>query len=245
MCPADICEGALMSELKTSGPNPISGHDTLVPCEHIDPATDSGVAAVDEHPAEVAHSPQFTPASQVISSKCLEYVQQYNGFKKAAAEGIVGLADTLYRAKRELPAIEFDYFCREVGLDQTGSTFRKIMKIGEMAPRFERLTMELPNSWTTLYRLASLNNSEFTRIKKSGRFSPLMTAKDVSEALGRRAGRSKTNPRRDLTISLSNVDETDVLGAYEEILALMEKFHFSVQPSREFAERMVELKRNR
>jgi hypothetical protein len=35
-----------MSEVKTSGPNPTSGHGAFIPSEHIEPTTDSG-AAVD------------------------------------------------------------------------------------------------------------------------------------------------------------------------------------------------------
>jgi hypothetical protein len=89
------------------------------------------------------HITAATAAPHVISPQCLEYITQYKGFKKATAEGIIGLAETLYKASK-LPPIEFEHFCREVGLDQKGSTFRKNIKIGQMAPRFDPVIDQVP-----------------------------------------------------------------------------------------------------
>jgi hypothetical protein len=184
------------------------------------------------------------PAQEIISPKCLEYVQQYNGFKKAAAKGIVGLTDTLYRASRELPDIEFNHFCREVGLDRAGSTFRKLMKIGGMAPRLEHFIDRLPNNWTTLYKLALLKNDDFNRVTKNNLLSPLMTANELNELVTRKRARRRTSLHRDLTIDLSNLEETEKLRAYQGVLDLQREFQFSIQPSREFAELMADLKWN-
>ena len=124
--------------------------------------------------------------TEIDLSTYVNLVQRYRHFAKEFAANIVKLAETLVIAKHNLAPVHFDKFCDEVGLHKDGSTYRKLMKIGENASRFEPFYDRLPNAWTTVYKLASIKQNEFDRVTKSEQFSPFMTAKDVTEVLGRR-----------------------------------------------------------
>ena len=123
--------------------------------------------------------------TEIDPSTYVNLVQRYRHFAKESAANIVKLAETLVIAEQNLAPVNFSKFCEEVGLHKEGSTYRKLMIIGANASRFEPFYDRLPNAWTTVYKLASIKQNEFDRVTKSDQFSPFMTAKDVTEVLGK------------------------------------------------------------
>ena len=79
--------------------------------------------------------------------------EQYRKFAKASGEDILGLAETVYIANRELNLRFLEEFYQEVGLDPKGTTARKLKEIGEKLTRFQPYLEKLPNTWTTIYVL--------------------------------------------------------------------------------------------
>jgi hypothetical protein len=114
---------------------------------------------------------------QAREARRAELVKRYKELARKGARCILDLAATL-REAAELPG-EIDAFCKEVGLDPKGSTYRKLIAISDRLARFEPLAERMPCAWTTIYQLAKLSDEAFERIARSDRFGPLMTARDV------------------------------------------------------------------
>ena len=166
--------------------------------------------------------------TEINSSTYVNLVQRYRHFAKESAANIVKLAETLVIAKQNLAPVHFDEFCDEVGLHKDGSTYRKLMIIGENASRFEPFYDRLPNAWTTVYKLASIKQNEFDRVTKSEQFSPFMTAKDVTEVLGKTPVNKKVSAAA-ITIDLHSLGATDQLAVYGELNKLCERYKFSLK----------------
>jgi hypothetical protein len=164
-------------------------------------------------------------------------VVEYKGFQKAAAGGVIRMADTLYRAKKQLSAEDFARFCEAVHLDPRTSTFRKLMKIGENAPWLERYSERLPSSWTTLYKITTLANDERDKLVKDERLSPLTTAKEVADLVRTRPIHKPISTRRDVTLDFSKVPDSDLWAAYNWLLDGAAQRKIDIRPSREFEQR--------
>ena len=110
---------------------------------------------------------------------------QYRKFAKASSEDILGLAEIVYIANRELNLRFLEEFYQEVGLDPKGATARKLKEIGEKLTRFQPYLEKLPNTWTTIYVLAKMEDHDFQRVVELGRHASL---RDTESHRGRRAG---------------------------------------------------------
>jgi hypothetical protein len=116
---------------------------------------------------------------EIASPRVLALVERYKGFAKTSTENFVEMAKTLATADIELSPEDLNIFCDNVGLDPKGSTYRKLVLIGQKADRFEPNLAKLPPAWTTVYDLAKLSDKEFGKVQNDQRFSPLMTAKTI------------------------------------------------------------------
>ena len=115
--------------------------------------------------------------------------EQYRKFAKASSENILGLAETVYVANQELNMRYLEEFYREVGLDPKSGTARKLKEIGEKLTRFQPYLEKLPNTWTTIYVLAKMQDHEFQRVVDSGVLHPFATLKAIEDVVRvRKAG---------------------------------------------------------
>ena len=117
--------------------------------------------------------------SEVVKS----LAEQYRKFAKASGEDILGLAETVYLANRELNLRFLEEFYQEVGLDPKGTTARKLKEIGEKLTRFQPYLDKLPNTWTTIYVLAKMDDHEFQRVADSGVLHPFVTLKAIEDVV--------------------------------------------------------------
>jgi len=162
----------------------------------------------------------ITPAVQTEPTYA-QLVDQYKKYGKEAAEKIVKMAETLVKAEQYLPPFQFDQFCDEVRLIQDGPTHKKLRKIGNKYARFEPFLDKLPNAWTTLYKLASIEEGEFDKVTKDDLFGPLMTAAEIDRIVRP----SKKKPQKEgLVIRFSGVDASKQLEVYLELKTLANKF---------------------
>jgi hypothetical protein len=120
-----------------------------------------------------------------INEPVVDFVNSYRTFSKAGAESIIDQCETVVRAKDVLSDKPFKYFLLEIDLKEQSSTYRKIRAIGKAASRFKAIIDKMPNEWTTLYMLASLDQEIFTGLVESDVITPNVTAKAIKEALGR------------------------------------------------------------
>lgn len=92
-------------------------------------------------------------------------VERYLTFAIKSAENIIRLAETLVEASN-LGEPKLLDFCTRVRLKYNGSTYRKQLKIGQEASRFEPFLERMPNNWTTVYKLAKLTKAQFDRVAR-------------------------------------------------------------------------------
>jgi hypothetical protein len=116
--------------------------------------------------------------AEIVAPIYADLVQRYYSFAKKSAENIIKLAETLVEAKDKLSDTELQKFCNDVGLQYEGSTYKKLMKIGAEASRFEPFVERMPNNWTTLYKLAKLDKGAFDLVANDNRFTTTMTASE-------------------------------------------------------------------
>ena len=123
--------------------------------------------------------------------------EQYRKFAKASSEDILGLAETVYVANRELNMRYLEEFYREVGLDPKSGTARKLKEIGEKLTRFQPYLEKLPNTWTTIYVLAKMQDQDFQRVVDSSVLHPFATLKAIEDVVRvRKAGDEESHVQR-------------------------------------------------
>jgi hypothetical protein len=118
-------------------------------------------------------------------------VREFKTYAKKTSTNVLGLASTIIKVDYELNGRDRARFYEKVGLDPDGSTVRKLRVIGNKLPRFQPYLDVLPNSWTTLYRLASLEDEDFKKVVDSGVLNPFAMWKDIEAVLGKSSRTSK------------------------------------------------------
>jgi hypothetical protein len=111
---------------------------------------------------------------------------EYRSVLKDSAETIIKRAKILKEAEDKLGEKElshtFKEFCEELlGVKPEHSTVRKMLKIGKEASRFYPVLDQLSDNWTTIYKLATLEEDKFNRLTDDERFTPKTTAKDIDK----------------------------------------------------------------
>jgi hypothetical protein len=86
----------------------------------------------------------FPNGNSAVASKVDEYVDRYNALLCKSADTLIALGETLYEAKENLKKDEFKLFLEKTGLNKTKSTYSKLIKIGEEAPRLRPYVNNLP-----------------------------------------------------------------------------------------------------
>jgi len=80
------------------------------------------------------------------------------------------------------------YFCFSVGLTREGSTFRKFERIGSCVDKFRTYIDKLPDSYTTLYEITTLDDELFEQLMENNEIHSYVTLKDI-----KRLGNKVTN----------------------------------------------------
>lgn len=115
-----------------------------------------------------------------------EYILKYQTATSNAVESILnmGLAvkEVYYKSKNgELDSNDLQYFCETVGLDPKSSTFRKYKCIGEKSHIFKQYLDKMPQSFSVLYEIATLDADTFDRMYVNGSTSPTITLEQMKK----------------------------------------------------------------
>ncbi len=176
------------------------------------------------------------------------YVDKYRGFTKKSAESTIEMAKTFYEAKTNLYKTAFSVFCGEIGVDEKGATFRKLVAIGDNAPALEKHIDLLPSDWTTIYFLATLAKKDvqiFETVLTSDEYKPGLTLAKIKELSVRSgyidkkkakqvgdtkagAGESEAKARMTMSIILDGLGEDAARELHAEIVSLKEKYGFKM-----------------
>jgi len=183
---------------------------------------------------------------KIASHTYTRLLNEYRTFGKVCAEAIVRLGEICCEANRELTAEgELERWCKDAGLDEgpEGSTFHKFLKIGRVSGRFKPYMDRLPNTCTTVYKLASLDNTvpenekekaifktDFQKVVESPKFGPEMTAHDVNVILNppKVKAPAAKKAKADVWVDLSKLSADDKYKAFQKLMALAEEFKAAV-----------------
>jgi hypothetical protein len=178
----------------------------------------------------------FPNGNSLSSSKVDVYVDRYNTFLCKSADAFIGLGETLVEAKEKLSNEDFTIFLEKTGLNNSKSTYSKLMKIGENAPRLRPYVDNLPQNWTTIYALSKLEANQFEKIVPH--LNAYSTAKDLA-VLTEAKVEKKDAPVADLTIFFGDLDLDTKQRAFAAIKDLEAQYRFGLKVRAEVTKELV------
>lgn len=109
--------------------------------------------------------------NQLVNGTLIESsVIEFKGYARKTAENILEMGRVVYETKDKLKANkeDFEVFCSKVGFKSTSSSIKKLFQIGKGYLMMKSQADYLPNSWTTLYEISRLAESELTKYISEG-----------------------------------------------------------------------------
>ena len=172
---------------------------------------------------------------EVIDAKVGAYVERFNKSMKQTAESILEMGNVIYEASRYLGPVPLEQFCKEIRVSSNDPMFKKLKKIGENHARLEANVTKLPNTWTTVYKLAVMSSADFNKIVDANVLTPFVTAKEINECLGttkvRTADTASSVNSITISVSAGNVANAALLVA--KIEELKQQFNFELDVAKE------------
>ena len=115
-----------------------------------------------------------------------EYITYYQQYTRNTVENILKLSSLIVEMKEkeksgELDKTDMNYFCFSVGLTRDGSTFRKFEQIGKHSETFWKYVDKLPDSYTVLYEITTLDSDKFEELMSNNQITSYVTLKDIKE----------------------------------------------------------------
>ena len=126
-----------------------------------------------------------------------EYITYYQQYTRNTVENILKLSSLIVEMKEkeksgELDKTDMNYFCFSVGLKREGSTFRKFEQIGKYSETFWKYVDKLPDSYTVLYEITTLDSDRFEELMSNNQITSYVTLKDIKE-LGNKLVKTQTD----------------------------------------------------
>lgn len=175
----------------------------------------------------------FPNGNSISSSKVDEYVDRYNTLLCKSADTFIALGETLVEAKETLRNDEFKLFLEKTGLNNSKSTYSKLMKIGENAHRLRPYVNNLPQNWTTLYALSKLQADQFEKVVPQ--LNAYSTAKDVASLTEVKVEKKELAQVADLSIYFSELDLDTRKKVFAVIKDLEAQYRFGLKVRAEVA----------
>ena len=133
---------------------------------------------------------------EIYKTKCKDlttvngYIQYYQQFTRSTVENILKLSCLINEMKEkensgELNESDVKFFCLSVGLNRKGSTFRKFEQIGKHSETFWKYVDKLPDSYTVLYEITTLDSDRFEELMSNNQITSYVTLKDIKMLSGK------------------------------------------------------------
>jgi hypothetical protein len=169
-----------------------------------------------------------TASVQEVNRENIElYVEMFKLWARKSAEATIGLTRTLVEAEDQLTPGEFEIFCDEVGVKRGEPSYKKLHVIGKRVDRFLPVSESLPDSWTTIYMLASLKEEDFESIREAKLIKPTLKALEIREHLSSQAIKKRQVHERhrqptEVTLILREVDRDKLPEIFKAIAKWVE-----------------------
>jgi hypothetical protein len=167
-------------------------------------------------------------------------VMEFKGYARKTAENILEMGRVVCETKKALKdnKEDFEVFCSKVGFKSNSSSIKKLSRIGEGYLMMKSQADYLPNSWTTLYEISRLADSELKKYISEGvihqnvlgsviRSLNSSTQNDVTsiQEAGVSAGKERLEKVRNITLNgysflceIADVDDLEVKSNLRTIL---------------------------
>lgn len=181
----------------------------------------------------------------VLSAETVQYIEKYRSFARQTAESIINLGMTLIEAESKLNPVDFKMFCDEVSVPKGGPIYKKLKVIGASAARLLVCADRLPNTWTTIYKIAQVAPDQFEKLADN--LNPFITAKELNSLLGKEEKDKHTVSEvavADFEISLDHLDIENKALVFEKIYDLKNTYNFSVKLAKKLEEDIINLKKS-
>jgi len=127
-----------------------------------------------------------------------EFIEKYRNLTKGTVEHILQMSECVREMKLkeksgELNSYDMKYFCHSIGITEGSSTFRKFMCISERVNVFRKYLDKLPDSYTVLYKITTLDPDKFEELMSNNLIHSYVTLKDI-EQLGNKKSSNLQNP---------------------------------------------------
>lgn len=149
-----------------------------------------------------------------------DFSSKINELTKKTASNILEISSLMTDAKKVLNKDDFDSMLADTKYSKNTASVRKWLVIGKSYQRLMPIVEKLPPNWSTIYKIASLEPSDFDLLEKSDVISPSITAKDIDSTLSK--SKSKKTQYK-LTICL---DDTVDIDALKTFLMKCKKYEF-------------------
>lgn len=134
-----------------------------------------------------------------------DYINYYQQYTRNTVENILKLSSLIVEMKEkeqsgELDKSDMKYFCFSVGLKREGSTFRKFEQIGKHSEIFWKYVDKLPDSYTVLYEITTLDSDRFEELMNNNQITSYVTLQDIKQ-LGNKVS-NKLKSKDELSFSV-------------------------------------------
>jgi hypothetical protein len=136
-----------------------------------------------------------------------QFVQRYQKYTQNALENILCMGEAVFEIYHKVKSNELDnsdleYFCQSVHLNPKSSTFRKYKAIGENAQKFRDHLNVMPNSFSVLYELATLDGDIFEVLISDNQIHNKLTLADIKRLTSTSPNSAKVKNVNQLTFEV-------------------------------------------
>ncbi len=151
---------------------------------------------------------------QIINGTLIDTsVTEFKGYARKTAENILEMGRVVYETKVKLKANkeDFEIFCSKVGFKSTSSSIKKLTQIGKGYLMMKSQADYLPNSWTTLYEISRLAETELKKYIKEG----VIHQNVLGSVIKTLNGSSKSDEITQESVSTETKSETVPIGTLD------------------------------
>lgn len=127
--------------------------------------------------------------------KSEKYATEFKVLQRKTTENFLRCGQIVYLASQEEKEI-FKQFCEKIGQTTESSTISKMKKIGEHYSRLMQVADNLPHAWTTLYKIAGIDDGLLSKLIKCGSLNKYTTCEELDDALGQASSEKAKGPKK-------------------------------------------------
>jgi ferritin-like metal-binding protein YciE len=156
-------------------------------------------------------------------------IERYVSQTKSTVENLLNVCETLRELDDSVKDLilnetDLNYFCEKVGLNKSGSTYRKYVCIGKKVDLLRQYIDTIPSSVSTIYELCTLDPEKFEQLFQWKLISHTTTLHDLKEISGKSSTSVSSKSLNDNFLkiefnfdTLSNISRNELIKFFDKI----------------------------